>query len=544
VTQAPNQPAERLSDVGRTPLTPLAFLGRSAEVFADKVAIVHGERRVTYREFAAEATRLAHALRASGIEPGDRVAYLCPNIPELLVAHFGVPLAGAVLVAINTRLAPDEVRYIFDHSGARLVVADTALHPTLEPVVTSLRTVREVVAVDDCGTPPTVGGPSYAELLARGSGEPLPWEVTDELATISINYTSGTTGRPKGVMYTHRGAYLNALGEIFHSRHSPASVYLWTLPMFHCNGWCTTWAVTAAGGTHVCLRAVRADELWRLLRGEGVTHLNGAPTVLVTMVNAAEAGPLDRELVVTTAGAPPSPTIIAQLEELGGRVIHVYGLTETYGPYTVCEWQAGWEGQERAVRTRLLARQGVAMVISDPVRVVDENLRDVPPDGATMGEIVMRGNNVMKGYFDDLAATEEAFRGGWFHSGDLGVRHPDGYIELRDRAKDVVISGGENISTIEVEQAVVSHPAVLEAAVVGVPDDRWGERPKAFVVLKQGAKVAQDELIGHVRGVIAHYKAPDRVEFVEELPKTSTGKIQKFALRDKEWAGRDRKVQG
>jgi acyl-CoA synthetase (AMP-forming)/AMP-acid ligase II len=544
VTQTMDQPAQRPAGAGRTPLTPLAFLGRSAGVFGDKVAIVHGDRRVTYREFAAEATRLARALHASGVEPGDRVAYLCPNIPELLVAHFGVPLAGAVLVAVNTRLAPDEVRYILDHSGAKLVVADTALHSTLEPVAASLKTVREIVAVDDAGIRPAVGGPSYAQLLARGSDEPLPWEVADELATISINYTSGTTGRPKGVMYTHRGAYLNALGEVFHSGHSPASVYLWTLPMFHCNGWCTTWAVTAAGGTHVCLRAVRADELWRLLRREGVTHLNGAPTVLVTMANAAEAGPLDRALVVTTAGAPPSPTIIGQLEELGARVVHVYGLTETYGPYTVCEWQAGWERQERQARARLLARQGVAMVISDPVRVVDADLRDVPQDGATLGEIVMRGNNVMKGYFDDAAATGEAFRGGWFHSGDLGVWHPDGYVELRDRAKDVIVSGGENISTIEVEQAVVSHPAVLEAAVVGVPDDRWGERPKAFVVLKQDAKVAHDELIGHVRGVIAHYKAPDQVEFVQELPKTSTGKVQKFALRDKEWAGRGTKVQG
>jgi fatty-acyl-CoA synthase len=544
MTQATDQSTQGPAGAGRTPLTPLAFLGRSAAVFGDKVAIVYGDRRVTYREFAAEATRLARALHASGVEPGDRVAYLCPNVPELLVAHFGVPLAGAVLVAVNTRLAPDEVRHILDHSGAKVVVADTALHSTLEPVAASLKTVREVVAVDDAGIQPTLGGPSYAELLARGSDEPLPWEVADELATISINYTSGTTGRPKGVMYTHRGAYLNALGEVFHSGHSPASVYLWTLPMFHCNGWCTTWAVTAAGGTHVCLRAVRADELWRLLRGEGVTHLNGAPTVLVTMVNADEAGPLDRGLVVTTAGAAPSPTIIGQLEELGARVVHVYGLTETYGPYTVCEWQAGWEHQERQARARLLARQGVAMVISEPVRVVDQDLLDVPQDGVTMGEIVMRGNNVMKGYFDDPDATDEAFRGGWFHSGDLGVWHPDGYIELRDRAKDVIVSGGENISTIEVEQAVVSHPAVLEAAVVGVPDDRWGERPKAFVVLKQDAEVDQGELIGHVRGLIAHYKAPDQVEFVQELPKTSTGKVQKFALRDKEWAGRDTKVQG
>jgi fatty-acyl-CoA synthase len=527
-----------------TPLTPLAFLGRSAEVFADKVAIVHGERRITYRQFAAEVTRLAHALRASGVKPGERVAYLCANIPEMLVGHFAVPLAGAVLVTINTRLAPEEVRYICDHAQARLLVADTALHPTVEPVADRLASVAEVVAIDDTGTPAAVAGPSYAELLERGADEPLPWEVDDELATISVNYTSGTTGRPKGVMYSHRGGYLNALGEIVHSRFGPESVYLWTLPMFHCNGWCTPWALTAAGGTQVCLRAVRGDDIWRLIGEHGVTHLNGAPTVLSTLANAPEAHPLEHELVVTTAAAPPNPATLGLLEKLGARIVHVYGLTETYGPHTVCEWQAGWADEEPATRARLLARQGVAMLIADPIRVVDEQMRDVPRDGQTMGEVVMRGNNVMTGYLDDPEATAQAFRGGWFHSGDLGVWHPDGYIELRDRAKDVIVSGGENISTIEVEQAILDHPAVLEAAVVGVPDERWGERPKAFVVLRDGAELGEAELIEHVRGAIAHYKAPDQVAFVDELPKTSTGKVQKYALRAPEWAGRERKVQG
>jgi fatty-acyl-CoA synthase len=374
--------------------------------------------------------------------------------------------------------------------------------------------------------------------LARGSGESLDWAVPDELATITINYTSGTTGRPKGVMYTHRGAYLNALAEVIHSEHTPASVYLWTLPMFHCNGWCTTWGVTAIGGCHVCLRAVRGDRIWDLIQREGITHLNGAPTVLTTIAGADEARELDHKLVVTTAGAPPSPTTIAELETLGARIIHVYGLTETYGPYSVCEWQPGWEELASEERSRLLARQGVAMLSADQLRVVDEDLGEVEPDGTTVGEIVMRGNNVMKGYYADKEATAKAFEGGWFHSGDLGVMHPDGYVELRDRAKDVVISGGENISTIEVEQAIVSHPAVLEVAVVGVPDDQWGERPKAFVVLKPGEFVGESELIEHCRGLIARFKAPRAVEFIEELPKTSTGKVQKYELREREWAGR------
>ncbi|MCU1682117.1 MAG: long-chain-fatty-acid--CoA ligase [Amycolatopsis sp.] len=527
-----------------TPLTPLAFLERSAEVFPEKPAIVYGDRRITYAGFAAEATRLANALRASGIEPGDRVAYLLPNIPEMLVAHFGVPLSGAVLVAINTRLAPAEIQHIVAHSGAKILVVDAGLHGS----VAAELDVREIVTVTDPASgaqaDPAVGGVSYETLLARGSDDPLPWTTGDERGTISINYTSGTTGRPKGVLYHHRGAYLNSLAEIIHSGHTPDSRYLWTLPMFHCNGWCTTWAVTAIGGTHVCLRAVDAAEIWRLLEAERVTHLNGAPTVLVAIAGHADAHPLVREVVVTTAGAPPSPTVIKRMSDLGARLVHVYGLTETYGPYSVCEYQPGWAELDIDERSRLQARQGVGMIVSDGVRVVDEDMADVPRDGATMGEVVMRGNNVMAGYFADPEATEQAFRGGWFHSGDLGVRHPDGYIELRDRAKDIIVSGGENISTIEVEAAIDSHPAVLEVAVVGVPNEKWGERPKAFVVLRAGESVEVDVLLEHVRTRIARYKVPDAVEFVGELPKTSTGKIQKFALREREWAGRASRVQG
>ncbi len=528
--------------VFRTELTPLVLLERSAAVFPDKEAIVYRDRRITYRRFAAEATRLARALQASGIGPGDRVAYLMPNLPEMLVAHFGVPLAGAVLVAINTRLSPPEVSYILEHSGAKMLVVDAQLALGLK----DSNRVKETVTLVDAADPAeaVLEGPSYEELLARGSEEPLPWSVEDERATISINYTSGTTGRPKGVMYHHRGAYLNALGEIIHSRHSPGSVYLWTLPMFHCNGWCTTWGVTGAGGRHVCLRTVDPEEIWRLLDTEGVTHLNGAPVVMTMIANHPQAHRLERPLLVTTAGAAPSPTVIEQMEGLGATIVHVYGLTETYGPYSLCEWQPGWDLLEVGERSRLLARQGVGMLCADRLRVVDKQMRDVPADGTTMGEIVMRGNNVMTGYFRDEEATAKAFAGGWFHSGDLGVMHPDGYVELRDRAKDIVVSGGENISTIEVEQALLSHPAVLEAAVIGAPDDKWGERPKAFVVRKAGVEVSSQDLIDHVRQRLAHYKAPRDVEFMEALPKTSTGKIQKFELREREWAGYASRVKG
>jgi fatty-acyl-CoA synthase len=530
--------------VSNTALSPLSFLERSARVWPDKIAVVYGRRRITYAELAAEAMKVARALRASGVEPGDRVAYLMPNLPEMLVAHYAVPLAGGVLVAVNTRLTADEVAYILGHSGAKIVVADAALLPTAMAAARDVAAVAELVVAEDAELAPAgqepAAGPrlaSYQEFLARGAGEPLPWSVPDELAPIAINYTSGTTGRPRGVVYTHRGAYLNSFGEIIHSRHDENSVYLWTLPMFHCNGWCTPWSLTAIGGTHVCLREVRGDAIWEQLREHHVTHLNAAPTVLTTILAAAKAGPLTRPVLITTAGAPPSPTTIAQVEQMGFRIVHVYGLTETYGPITVCQDQPQWAGLPADQRAVLQARQGVGMIQAEHVRIVDADMADVPADGSTMGEIVMRGNNVMAGYYLDPDATEEAFRGGWFHSGDLGVMHPDGYIELRDRSKDVVISGGENISTIEVEQALMSHPAVLEAAVIGVPDDKWGERPKAFVVLRAGQSATPQELIAHVRTKIASYKAPRDVDITADLPKTSTGKIQKFVLRKPGWPG-------
>jgi fatty-acyl-CoA synthase len=530
--------------ISYTAQTPLSFLERSARVWPGKVAVVYGSRRLTYAEFAAEAARVAGALRASGVEPGDRVAYLMPNLPEMLVAHFAVPLAGGVLVGINTRLTAEEVSYILRHSGAKILVADAALLPVAAAAAEGVGTVTQLVVAADAEAGST--GPdltaesrlvSYSEFLASQAADPMPWSVPDELAPIAINYTSGTTGRPKGVIYTHRGAYLNSYAQIIHSRHDENSVYLWTLPMFHCNGWCAPWAVTAIGGTQVCLREVRGDAIWQQLRQHGITHLNAAPTVVSTILNASAAGPLPRPVLITTAGAPPSPTTIAEMEGMGFTVVHVYGLTETYGPITLCQFQPDWADLAVDQRAALQARQGVGMITAEGVRVVDDEMADVPADGETMGEIVMRGNTVMAGYYLDPEATAEAFRGGWFHSGDLGVMFPDGYIELRDRAKDIVISGGENISTVEVEQALMSHPCVLEAAVVAVPDDKWGERPKAFVVLRAGTSATQQELIAHVRTKIAGYKAPREVDITIELPKTSTGKIQKFMLRDKEWAG-------
>jgi fatty-acyl-CoA synthase len=540
-----------MSEVSYAAQTPLSFLERSARVWPDKVAVIYGGRRLTYAEFAAEVMRVARALRASGVEPGDRVAYLMPNLPEMLVAHFAVPLAGGVLVAINTRLTAEEVSYILRHSGAKVLVADAALLPVAVAAADGIGTLAQLVVATD--TEAGSAGPdltarpglvSYPEFLSRQADDPLPWSVPDELTPITINYTSGTTGRPKGVIYTHRGAYLNSYAQIIHSRHDENSVYLWTLPMFHCNGWCAPWAVTAIGGTHVCLRDVRGDAIWQQLREHRVTHLNAAPTVVSTILNASVAGPVPRPVLITTAGAPPSPTTIGEMERMGFTVVHVYGLTETYGPITLCQFQPHWADLTVEQRAALQARQGVAMVTAEGVRVVDEELADVPADGQTMGEIVMRGNTVMAGYYLDPEATAEAFRGGWFHSGDLGVMHPNGYIELRDRAKDIVISGGENISTVEVEQALMSHPDVLEAAVVAVPDDKWGERPKAFVVLRPGTSATQQELIAHVRTKIAGYKVPREVVIIVDLPKTSTGKIQKYMLREKEWAGHGQRVKG
>ena len=538
-----------MDSVSNTALSPLSFLERSARVWPGKTAVVYGARRLTYSELAAEAQRVARALRASGVGPGDRVAYLMPNLPEMLIAHYAVPLAGAVLVAVNTRLTAEEVAYIFSHSGAKLVIADAALLATAAAAAKDMEAVTELVVAEDTEIGPAdldwSGEPrlvSYSQFLARGIGEPLSWSVSDELAPIAINYTSGTTGRPRGVVYTHRGAYLNCFGEIIHSRHDENSVYLWTLPMFHCNGWCTPWSLTAIGGTHVCLREVRGDAIWQQLREHGVTHLNAAPTVVSAVLNAPEAGPLTRPVLITTAGAPPSPTTIAHMERMGFQIVHVYGLTETYGPISVCQSQPQWTGLSPEERSVLQARQGVSMIQAEGLRVVDEAMADVPADGSTMGEILMRGNNVMAGYYLDPQATAAAFRGGWFHSGDLGVMHPDGYIELRDRIKDIVISGGENISTVEVEQALMSHPAVLEAAVIGVPDDKWGEHPKAFVVFRAAHSATQEELIAHVRTKIARYKAPREIDITLQLPKTSTGKIQKFVLRDAEWNPRTHPV--
>ncbi|HTZ29889.1 MAG TPA: acyl--CoA ligase family protein [Streptosporangiaceae bacterium] len=545
-----------MSSVSYTALTPLSFLERSARVWPRKVAVIYGRRRLTYAEFAAEVARVASALRASGVEPGDRVAYLMPNLPEMLIGHFAVPLAGGVLVAINTRLTAHEVSHILRHSGAKIIVADAALLPTAAAAAAGVGTVARLVAVADAEAGSAAAGPApadpapgprlvgYPEFLAQQAGDPLPWSVEDELAPIAINYTSGTTGLPKGVIYTHRGAYLNSLAQIVHSRHDENSVYLWTLPMFHCNGWCTPWALTAIGGTHVCLRDVRGDAIWQQLREHDVTHLNAAPTVVSTILTASLAGQLTRPVTITTAGAPPSPTTIAEMGRMGFEVVHVYGLTETYGPFTVCQPQPQWAGLPADQRAALQARQGVGMIQTDGLRVVDDEMADVPADGQAMGEIVMRGNTVMAGYYLDPKATAEAFHGGWFHSGDLGVMHPDGYIELRDRAKDIVISGGENISTIEVEQALMSHPCVLEAAVIGVPDERWGERPKAFVVLRPGTGATPADLIAHVRTRIAGYKAPRDIDITVTLPKTSTGKIQKYMLREKEWTGQPRRVHG
>ncbi|MFZ2512544.1 MAG: AMP-binding protein [Gordonia sp. (in: high G+C Gram-positive bacteria)] len=531
-----------------TPLTPLRFLARAAQVHPDKLAVIDGGRRLNYRELAADVVSLASALAASGVKPGEKVAYLATNSLEMLTAHFAVPLAGGVLVAINTRLAPAEVQYICDHSTSVLLVGDGPLLDGVADI--ELATVRERVEAPSQDGEYAQIALRYDEFLGRGDSDAeFSWEVDDENALISINYTSGTTGNPKGVMYTHRGAYLSSLGNLVTQGFTIDTNYLWTLPMFHCNGWCGPWSLTAAAGTHVCLRAVRGDDMWRLIDTENINRMSGAPTVLTTLATAPEAHPMARPMAITTAGAPPSPTVIKAIRHLGIEITHVYGLTETYGPYAVCEPDPSWSslsGEELAVR---MARQGVGMLTAERLRVVlpdlvDGQLADVPSDGVTMGEIVMTGNVVMKGYLDDPERTDEAFAGGWFHSGDLGVMHPDGYVQLLDRAKDVVISGGENISTIEVEQAVVSHPAIVDVAVIGVPDDKWGERPKAIVVLADGQTATEAEVIAHVKSKIASYKAPREVEFVAELPKTSTGKIRKNELRDAAWGERRTRIQG
>ncbi|MBF0278621.1 MAG: long-chain-fatty-acid--CoA ligase [SAR324 cluster bacterium] len=530
------------SKVYRTSLTPLSFLERSAQVFPDKTAVIHGELRYNYRQFSERVNRLTSALKKRGLQTGDRVAYFCPNIPPMLEAHFGVLQAEAILVPINIRLSSKEVAFILNHSGSRFLFVDTELASVVEPVLSELETVEHIINIKDLPNFSSLAGDNYENFLESGSPDPCPLVLEDEEATICINYTSGTTGNPKGVMYTHRGAYLNSLGEELTSGFDVNTKYLWTLPMFHCNGWCCTWGVTGVGGTHVCLRKVDPGLVWKLIDQEGITHLNGAPVVLTSLMNSPQCPEsLNIPITITTAGAPPSPTLIEQVRGIGAKVVHVYGLTETYGPHTVCVEQESWAKLEAKEQATRFARQGVSYLIADPVRVVDKNMNDVPADGQTLGEVTMRGNNVMKGYYNNPQKTAEAFEGGWFHSGDVGVMHPDGYIELKDRSKDVIITGGENVSSIEVEQVIYRNPAVLEVAVVGIPDEKWGETIKAFVCLKKGAQLSEQELIDFCREQIAHFKCPRSIEF-GELPKTGTGKIQKFVLREKEWSGQKSRI--
>jgi fatty-acyl-CoA synthase len=522
------------SKVFRSELNPVDFLRRAAYVYPAKTAVVDGACRYSYRELAERSWRLANALRSAGLAKGDRVAALLFNSAPLLEAHFGVPAAGGILVAINNRLAGPEVGYILEHSGASFLLLDAELESLVTPLDLSGITVIR------CGDPADKQDEYEQFLNAASPAEPESW-LDDEEETISINYTSGTTGQPKGVQYTYRGAYLNALSEVIVAGMNPESVYLWTLPMFHCNGWCFPWAVTAVAARHVALRAVDPEVVWQLIDEEGVTHYNGAPTVQLMIINHPYAHRLEQPVTAIVAASPPSPTLLARMAELNFRIIHVYGLTETYGPITVCPIQEESRQLELDQQATLLARQGQAYPSADLVRVVDEDMHDIRQDGAAMGEVVMRGNNVMSGYYADEAATEQAFRGGWFHSGDLAAWHPDGNIELRDRSKDIIISGGENISSIEVEQTICAHPAVLECAVVGIPHERWGERPKAFVTLNSGASASADEIIAFCRERLAHYKCPDTIEF-GSLPKTSTGKVQKFVLRGREWGDRETRV--
>lgn len=531
------------------PLTPLAFLEQSARVYPNKTAVVHGDRRFTYREFHARCHRLAQGLKSMGVGPGDRVAILCWNIPAMLEAHFGVPLLKALLVAVNTRLGAEEILYILEHSGSRVLLVDTELAAVLAPIEDRLPRGMQLVTIVDENLESPPSSPfrqetaDYEDLLAAASPEIVRPDLEDENLPLSINYTSGTTGRPKGVMYTHRGAALNSFGTPLYCGINRSTVYLWTLPMFHCNGWIFPYSVTLVSGTHVCLRKFVPEKVFDLVEQEGVTHFCGAPTVLLGVVQYAEqTGRMFPHAVhANVAGAPPSPTLLAACDALGISIAHLYGLTETYGPHTYCAMEPEWESLPPEERAVLLARQGVATTNALYTRVADEQGNDVPRDAASMGEICMRGNNVMAGYYNDPDATTHAFRGGWFHSGDLAVWHPDDYLEIRDRGKDIIISGGENISSIEVEKTLVRHPGILEAAVIAIPDEKWGEVPKAFVTLKSGYSLSEKEAIDFCREHLAHFKCPKQIEFCE-LPKTSTGKIQKFRLREKEWAGREKRV--
>ncbi|ORY07702.1 AMP-dependent synthetase and ligase [Basidiobolus meristosporus CBS 931.73] len=524
-------PWNKQSYVNKTQLNPVYFLQRSANVFSNKIAVKMDELTYTYTELLERVHNLAYALRHEGIQAGDRVAYLSPNVPALFEGHFGIPCLRAILVAINYRLKSSEIEYILEHSGSKILFVDCDCYS----LVSHLEGKLKIIRVDSSGRQDD----PYERFLANGNTLNRGWEELDLIGneddTISICYTSGTTGRPKGVMFTYRGAYVSALGNSLEAELNSESVMMWTLPLFHCNGWTFPWAMIAVGGTNVMVRKMDYGYIWKILLKDKITHYNGAPTVQISIANHPSAHRLPKPVKVTVAGSSPSPNLIASMKRLNLIPVHTYGLTETYGPSLVSRWKPEWEALPEHEQARLLARQGHNYFVTEETRVVNSKMEDVPFDGKTLGEVVMRGTMVMKGYFNDPKSTEEAFKGGWFHSGDIAVRHPDGYIELRDRKKDIIISGGENISTIEVEQIINEHPAVLEVAVVAIPDEQWGERPKAFIRIREGAQVTEEEVIAFCKKFMAGYKCPAKVEVVQDFPKTSTGKIQKFVLRAKEW---------
>ncbi len=518
------------------PLTPLSFLRRAVQVFPKHEAVVYGPHRKTYAEYHERVTRLASALVKLGVKPGDVVATLLPNIPAQAEAHFGVPACGAVLNTINTRLEPDTVAYILDHGEAKVLLCDPQFLPMAAEAIERMEGAAPIVievADDHAGVHAHGHYMEYEALLDTGDPD-FDWIMPeDEWESIALNYTSGTTGRPKGVVYHHRGAYLNAMGQVISWRIVLHPKYLTIVPLFHCNGWCHTWMMPAVGGTLVCCRDIRADAIFDAIADEGVTHFGGAPIVLNTLINAPEKDrrAFDHVVEVFTAGAPPAPATLAKIEPMGFNVTHVYGLTETYGPATECTWQGEWDGLQGDDRAAVKARQGVAMPFMEPVQVWDEQHKPVPMDGKTQGEIVFRGNGVMKGYLKNPTATAEAFAGGFYHSGDIAVQHPNTYLQIADRAKDIIISGGENISSVEVEGVLMGHPDVLLCAVVAKPDEKWGEVPCAFVELKDNHTADEAALIAYARERLAGFKTPKHVVF-QELPKTSTGKIQKFQLRN------------